>query len=85
MAEYYLYPIFDAPWGTWYPTFPNSNTNIATYFSYCLMFVHYFSNLKFNQKLSCLTDPQKFALTPSFQRRGSIDLQKKEAQETLVT
>ena len=48
-----------------------------------MLFVHYFSNLQFNQKGSSLTDPQKFRLTPGFQRRGSIDLQKKEAQETL--
>ena len=32
---------------------------------------------------SSLTDPQKFVLTPGFQKRGSIDLQKNEAQETL--
>ena len=50
-----------------------------------VLFVHFFSNLQFNQKGSSLTDPWKFALTPGFQRRGSIDLQKKEAQETLST
>ena len=48
-----------------------------------MLFVHYFSNLQFHQKGSSLTDPQKFRLTPGFQRRGSIELQKKEAQETL--
>ena len=48
------------------------------------LFVYYFSTLQFNQKGSSLTDPQKFALTPGFQKRGSIDLQKNEAQETLL-
>ena len=49
-----------------------------------MLFVYYFSNLQFHQKGSSLTDPQKFRLTPGFQRRGSIDLQKNEAQETLI-
>ena len=48
-----------------------------------MLFVYYFPTMQFNQSGSSLTDPQKFALTPSFKKRGSIDLQKKEAQETL--
>ena len=47
------------------------------------LFVYYFSNLQFNYKGSSLTDLQKIALIPGFQKRGLIDLQKNEAQETL--
>ena len=48
MAEYYLYPIFDAPWGTMYPIFHNSNANIgfARYFRYCLSIFFYPTALK---------------------------------------
>ena len=71
MAEYYLYPIFDAPWGTWYLTFHNSNVNTGF-----LGIVSPPEGVKPNL-------PSKICIDPSFQRRGSIDLQKKEAQEKL--
>ena len=48
-----------------------------------VLFVYYFSTAQFNQSVSSLTDPQKFALTPGFLKEGAVDLPKKEAQETL--
>ena len=60
MTEYYLYPIFDAPWVHHTPNFITLAHCVCKVFQ--MLFVHYFSNLQFHQKGSSLTDPQKFPL-----------------------
>ena len=75
-------PFFDAPWVHGTPHFITLTCTLALKGILGIVCPLFF-NLQFNKNGSSLTDPQKFRLTPGFQRRGQLTFRKKEAQETL--